>query len=119
MIFAEKSQLMLKYQKAKAKLVEFDVAKEDYPHFPLNSNDLSFSSTYILSRYAESVIENDYNMTFAVTRSITYGNCEGERMTYRYLIGNDLDCFRKYCEADDILARVRELIRENESQFEV
>lgn len=61
MIFAEKSQLMLKYQKAKAKLVEFDVAKEDYPHFPLNSNDLSFSSTYILSRYAESVIENDYN----------------------------------------------------------
>lgn len=60
MIFAEKSQLMLKYQKAKAKLVEFDVAKEDYPHFPLNSNDLSFSSTYILSRYAESVIENDY-----------------------------------------------------------
>ena len=61
MIFAEKSQLMLKYQKAKAKLVEFDVTKEDYPHFPLNSNDLSFSSTYILSRYAESVIENDYN----------------------------------------------------------
>lgn len=61
MIFAEKSQLLLKYQKAKAKLVEFDVAKEDYPHFPLNSNDLSFSSTYILSRYAESVIENDYN----------------------------------------------------------
>ena len=59
------------------------------------------------------------NMTFAVTRSITYGNCEGERMTYRYFIGNDLDCFRKYCEADDILARVRELIRENESQFEV
>lgn len=54
------------------------------------------------------------DMTFAVTRSITYGNCEGERMTYRYFIGNDLDCFRKYCEADDILARVRELIRENE-----
>ena len=51
--------------------------------------------------------------------SITYGNCEGERMTYRYFIGNDLNCFRKYCEADDILARVRELIRENESQFEV
>lgn len=44
---------------------------------------------------------------------------KGERMTYRYFIGNDLDCFRKYCEADDILARVRELIRENESQFEV
>ena len=40
-------------------------------------------------------------------------------MTYRYFIGKDLDCFRKYCEADDILARVRELIRENESQFEV
>ena len=59
MIFAEKSKLMLKYQKAKAKLVEYDVRREDYPHFPLNSNDLSFSTTYILSRYAESIIEDD------------------------------------------------------------
>ena len=39
MIFAEKSKLMLKYQKAKAKLVEYDVRREDYPHYPLNSND--------------------------------------------------------------------------------
>ena len=62
MIFAEKSRWMLKYQKAKAKLVEYDVKREDYPHFPLNSNDLSFSTTYILSRYAESIIEdNDKN----------------------------------------------------------
>lgn len=59
MIFAEKSRWMLKYQKAKAKLVEYDVKREDYPHFPLNSNDLSFSTTYILSRYAESIIEDD------------------------------------------------------------
>ena len=59
MIFAEKSRWMLKYQKAKAKLVEYDVKREDYPYFPLNSNDLSFSTTYILSRYAESIIEDD------------------------------------------------------------
>lgn len=59
MIFAEKSKLMLKYQKAKAKLVEFNVRREEYPRFPLNSNELSFSATYILSRYAESIIEND------------------------------------------------------------
>ena len=59
MIFAEKSKLMLKYQKAKAKLVEYNVRREEYPRFPLNSNELSFSTTYILSRYAESIIEND------------------------------------------------------------
>lgn len=31
---------MLKYQKAKAKLVEYDIQQKDYPKFPLNSNEL-------------------------------------------------------------------------------
>ena len=59
MIFGSRSNYMLKYQKAKAKLVEYDVDKEDYPDFPLNSNDLSFPTTYIISRFAECVIENN------------------------------------------------------------
>ena len=50
---------MLKYQKAKAKLVEYDIPQKDYPKFPLNSNELSYPVVYILSRYAESVIENN------------------------------------------------------------
>lgn len=59
MIFGNNSKYMLKFQKAKAKLVEFSVLPEDYPRFNLNSNELSFPSTYILSRYAECIIENN------------------------------------------------------------
>ena len=59
MIFSNTSNYMLKYQKAKAKLVEYDISKKDYPKFPLNSNELSYPIIYILSRYAESVIENN------------------------------------------------------------
>jgi len=50
---------MLKYQKAKAKLIEYGVEKADYPAFPLDSNELSYSTVYIISRYAESIIEDD------------------------------------------------------------
>lgn len=59
MIFSNTSNYMLKYQKAKAKLVEHDIPQKDYPNFPLNSNELSYPVIYILSRYAESVIENN------------------------------------------------------------
>lgn len=59
MIFSNTSNYMLKYQKAKAKLVEYDIPRQDYPKFPLNSNELSYPVVYILSRYAESVIENN------------------------------------------------------------
>ena len=59
MIFSNTSNYMLKYQKAKAKLVEYDIPRKDYPKFPLNSNELSYPVVYILSRYAESVIENN------------------------------------------------------------
>lgn len=59
MIFSSTSNYMLKYQKAKAKLVEYDIRQKDYPKFPLNSNELSYPVVYILSRYAESVIENN------------------------------------------------------------
>lgn len=59
MIFSNTSNRMLKYQKAKAKLVEHDIPQKNYPKFPLNSNELSYPVVYILSRYAESVIENN------------------------------------------------------------
>lgn len=59
MIFSNTSNYMLKYQKAKAKLVEYGIPRKDYPKFPLNSNELSYPVVYILSRYAESVIENN------------------------------------------------------------
>lgn len=59
MIFSNTSSYMLKYQKAKAKLVEYNIPKESYPKFPLNSNELSYPVIYILSRYAESIIENN------------------------------------------------------------
>lgn len=59
MILSNTSGYMLKYQKAKAKLVEYDIPQKDYPKFPLNSNELSYPVIYILSRYAESVIENN------------------------------------------------------------
>ena len=55
------SKYMLKYQKAKAKLVEYGVDKVNYPNFALNSNDLSYTTTYIISKYVESIIENDDN----------------------------------------------------------
>lgn len=56
MIFGKNAGLMLKYQKAKAKMVEYDVSKQEYPHFPLNSNELSYPTTYVLSRYSECII---------------------------------------------------------------
>lgn len=59
MIFGTRSNYMLKYQKAKAKLVEYSTPSEEYPHFSLNSNELSFSTTYIISKYAEAIIENN------------------------------------------------------------
>lgn len=42
-------------------MVEYDVSKQEYPHFPLNSNELSYPTTYVLSRYSECVIENNHD----------------------------------------------------------
>ena len=65
MRYTDKSESLLKYQKTKAKLIEYDVPNDAYPNFPINSNDLSFSTVYILSRYAESIIENDADLQSA------------------------------------------------------
>lgn len=59
MIFGTRSNYMMKYQKAKAKLVEYNTPVEEYPHFKLNSNELSLPTTYVISKYSEAIIEND------------------------------------------------------------
>lgn len=58
MIFERRSASMLKYEKAKSKLIEFDIDKEDYPKFPFDSVDLTYTTILILSRYCEEYIEN-------------------------------------------------------------
>ena len=60
MIFGKNAEQMLKYQKAKAKMVEYNVSKQEYPQFRLNSNELSYPTTYVLSRYSECIIENNH-----------------------------------------------------------
>lgn len=59
MIWGKNARLMLKYQKAKAKLVEYSIPEKEYPQFTLNSNELSYPTTYILSRYSECVSETE------------------------------------------------------------
>ena len=54
-----RSQYMLKYQKAKAKLLEYDVPVEHYPSFPLDYTDLFFSTVYYVSEYASAIIDHD------------------------------------------------------------
>lgn len=54
-----KSEYMLKYQKAKVKLLEYDIPKQDYPQFKLNYRDLAFPTVYIISDYAEAIIANN------------------------------------------------------------
>lgn len=58
MIFDSRSNYMLKYEKSKSKLVEFNVEEKDYPRFPLNPDDLTYTTLFALSRYCEEIIEN-------------------------------------------------------------
>ena len=58
MIFDSRSIYMLKYEKSKSKLVEFNVSKENYPKYPLDPDDLTYTTLYALSQYCEGLIEN-------------------------------------------------------------
>ena len=51
---------MLKYEKARAKLVEFSVPADKYPNFPLDSTDLILTTIYALSKYSERYISAGY-----------------------------------------------------------
>ena len=53
-----KSTLMLKYQKAKVKLIEYEVPKQNWPNFPLNYKELAFPTVLTISKYAEAVNDN-------------------------------------------------------------
>lgn len=58
MIFGINSNYMLKYEKSKSKLVEFNISEKNYPHYPSNPNDLTYTTLFVLSRYCEEMIEN-------------------------------------------------------------
>ncbi len=66
MKLGKRTNLMLKFQKAKAKLVEYNTPLEDYPHFTFDSNDLSFPTTYILRKQVLHCIENHLCLMFSV-----------------------------------------------------
>lgn len=44
-----KSSLMLKYQKAKVKLLEYEVPEKEWPSFPLNYRDLAYPTVLTIS----------------------------------------------------------------------
>lgn len=58
MILGTSSNYMLKYEKSKSKLVEFNISKENYPNYPSNPDDLTYTTLFVLSRYCEEMIEN-------------------------------------------------------------
>ena len=49
---------MLKYQKAKVKLLEYDIPEQEWPRFPLNYRDLAYPTVLTISRYAEAINED-------------------------------------------------------------
>lgn len=55
---SNKSSLMLKYQKAKVKLLEYEVPKKEWPSFPLNYRDLAYPTVLTISQCAEAINEN-------------------------------------------------------------
>ena len=58
MIFDKRSNSMLKYEKSRSKLIEFSIAKENYPLFPYDSDDLTYSTLFALSCFCEELIEH-------------------------------------------------------------
>lgn len=55
---SNKSSLMLKYQKAKVKLLEYEVPEKEWPSFPLNYRDLAYPTVLAISQYAEAINED-------------------------------------------------------------
>lgn len=53
-----KSSLMLKYQKAKVKLREYEIPEQKWPDFPLKYRDLAYPTVLTISKYAEAINEN-------------------------------------------------------------
>lgn len=73
MIISNNSKLLLKYEKSKSKLVEFNVEKDNYPVFPLDSENLTYITIYILSRYCEELILNeDSNVILELKKELSF-----------------------------------------------
>ena len=49
---------MLKYQKAKVKLLEYEIPENEWPSFPLNYRDLAYPTVLTISQCAEAINEN-------------------------------------------------------------
>ena len=58
-IFGQHSKTLIKNQKAKAKLSEFNTNKKDYPNFVGDSDDLIYSSQYALYKYCKIIYHYD------------------------------------------------------------
>ena len=87
-----KSEYMLKYQKAKVKLLEYDIPKQDYPQFQLNYKDLAFPTVYIISDYAEAVIEDNRERMERRKRDLQFcSEFYDAAMKSREQISNDLN----------------------------
>lgn len=87
-----KSEYMLKYQKAKVKLLEYDVPKEDYPRFKLNYRDLAFPTVLTLSEYAEAVIYDDVEEMNVLKENLHFcSEFYDAAMKSREQINHDLD----------------------------
>lgn len=59
MLTDQRSGYALKTAKAKVKNVEFGRSKENWPHFTVNSNNLSYDTIFILSKICEIFIETE------------------------------------------------------------
>ena len=87
-----RSEYMLKYQKAKVKLLEYDVPKENYPKFPLKYRDLAFPTILIMSEYADAVISNDAGSITKIKENLHFcSEFYDAAMKSREQVSHDLD----------------------------
>lgn len=69
---SSRAEYMLKYQKAKVKLLEYNVSQRDYPKFRLDSQDLSFPTIWALSEYADAVIQASQERKDGLSKSLSF-----------------------------------------------
>lgn len=94
-----KSEYMLKYQKAKVKLLEYDVPKQDYPKFRLNYKDLAFPTILTLSQFSEAIIEEDYDTANSLKKYLRFcSEFYDAAMKSREQINHDLDFLLTGCK---------------------
>ena len=78
---------MLKYQKAKVKLLEYEVPQKEWPIFPLNYRDLAYPTVLTISKCAEAINENT-DIIIALVGGKT--SSSGITTTYSFFYKNGL-----------------------------